>query len=494
MFIRIPSADFAQEPVHEATGSARRVRGAGLPDGRGRASSGAGTSVVGHSHAVPHPPARCASSVFVRGGVLAGKVRAAEGVARRGRRVWGSLLTLAVLAAGLPGVLAEDGAKPRAYLHFRAGEISPQWGVDDHYGLSLGYNFNRILGVEFAADFFERDLDFDGLGGIGEEAVSSFIPQLRVRYPLLKDRLVPYVVMGAGPAVLQFNDRKPDGFGRVIDADVTRAGFVVGGGLEYFLADNIAVGFEGKYLWMDEVDVMVDGVAYPKDLSSFMGALSLRVYFSENYPRPLVEEAPPSPSRLYFGIQYGGAVLTDDRITSNVKLDAEASAWGGLFNQVGGLRLGADLGSNWGVDFALDVTEGNVVVDDIGTVGEYSLYPALIQLRLRQPLGRGRWVPYFLAGGGIMYGEFNDKKEPGQGLKLDAKGVYPALGVGGGIEYFVARNFAMNLETRWIYSWDHAFTVGTGPEEKGDLSVFQAQLGFRLYLLELGKNRWRSEG
>ncbi|MCZ7639293.1 MAG: porin family protein [Verrucomicrobia bacterium] len=221
-------------------------------------------------------------------------------------------------------------------------------GVDDHYGLSLGYNFNRILGVEFAADFFERDLDLDGMGGIGEEAVSSFIPQLRVRYPVLKDRLVPYVVMGAGPAVLQFNDRKPGGFGHAIDADVTRAGFVVGGGLEYFLADNVAVGFEGKYLWMDEVDVMVDGVAYPKDLSSFMGALSLRVYFSENFPRPLVEESPPSPSRLYFGIQYGGAVLTDDRITSNVKLDAEASAWGGLFNQVGGLRLGADLGSNWG--------------------------------------------------------------------------------------------------------------------------------------------------
>ena len=387
--------------------------------------------------------------------------------------------------------MAEDGPKPRAYLHFRAGEISPRWEVDDHYGISLGYNFNRILGVEFAVDSFERELELDGVGTIGEESVASFVPQLRVRYPVLKDRLVPYVVMGAGPVVLQLNDRQKDGFGRDLDGDMTRAGLVVGGGLEYFLADNIAVGFEGKYLWMDEVDVMVDGVAYPKDLSSFMGALSLRVYFSENHPRPLVEEAPPSPSRLYFGVQYGGAVLTDERITSNVKLEAEASAWGGLFNQVGGIRLGADLGSNWGVDFALDVTEGNMVVDDLGAVGEYSLYPALIQLRLRQPLGRGRWVPYFLAGGGIMYAEFNDKKEPGRNLDVDAKGVYPALGVGGGIEYFVARNFSMNLETRWIYSWDHAFTLGTGPEEKGDLSVFQAQLGFRLYLLELGKNRWR---
>lgn len=426
--------------------------------------------------------------------VEAGRVSQAQAVSRRGRCAWRGLLTLVALVGGMPWVMAEDGPKPRAYLHFRAGEISPQWEVDDHYGISFGYNFNRILGVEFAVDSFERELDLSGIGVIGEESVASFVPQLRVRYPVLKDRLVPYVVMGAGPAVLQLNDRQKAGFGRELDADVTRAGFVVGGGLEYFLADNIAVGFEGKYLWMDEVDVMVDGVAYPKDLSSFMGALSLRVYFSENHPRPLVEESPPSPSRLYFGIQYGGGVITDDRVTSNVSLDPEASALGGVFSPGGGLRVGADLGSNWGVEFALDVTEWNIVADDIGAVGEYSLYPAQLLLRLRQPLGRGRWVPYFLVGGGIMYAELNDKKERGTDLNLDAKGVYPSVGVGGGIEYFVARNFSMNLETRWVYSWDHAFTVGTGPEEKGDLSVFQAMIGFRLYLLEFGKNRWRSEG
>ncbi|MCZ7639294.1 MAG: hypothetical protein M5U12_26575 [Verrucomicrobia bacterium] len=36
--------------------------------------------------------------------------------------------TLVALVGGMPWVSAEDGAKPRAYLHFRAGEISPQWG------------------------------------------------------------------------------------------------------------------------------------------------------------------------------------------------------------------------------------------------------------------------------------------------------------------------------------------------------------------------------
>lgn len=388
--------------------------------------------------------------------------------------------------------MAEDGAKPRAYLHFRAGEISPKWDVDDHYGISFGYNFNRILGVEFAADFFERNVDVGGVGTIGEEAVSSFVPQLRVRYPVLKDRLVPYLLAGAGPAVLQFNDRKRDGYGKDIDADVTRAGIVFGGGLEYFIADNIAVGFEGKYLWMDSVDVMVDGLAYEKDFSSFMGALSLRVYFSENNPRRFVEDPPPAPSRMYFGIQYGGAVITDGDWTSDVELDPEVSAWGGVLNQVGGLRLGADLGSNWGVEFALDVTEGNVDVDGMGAVGEYSVYPAVFQLRLRQPLQRGRWVPYFVAGGGIMYGEFNDRKQAGADLSVDAKGVYPALSVGGGIEYFFVRNFSLNLETRWLYSFDHAITLGNGEEETGDLSLFQAQIGFRVYFLEMGKHRWKN--
>jgi len=390
-------------------------------------------------------------------------------------------------------LLAEDGPKPRAYLHFRAGEISPQWGVDDHYGISFGYNFNRILGVEFATDFLERDVDLDGVGGIGEECVISFVPQLRVRYPFLHDRLVPYLVAGAGPVMLQFNDRKQDGYGKVIDSDFTRAGLVFGGGLEYFIADNIAVGLEGKYLWMDPVDILVDGVSYEKDFSSFMGALSLRVYFSENHPRPRVEDPPPSPSRMYFGIQYGGSVMTDGDWTSNTELTPESSAWAGEIGQAGGLRLGADLGSNWGVEFALDVTEPDLSLRDGPPIGEYSLYPAVFQLRLRQPLQRGRWVPYFLAGGGIMYGEFNDKKEHGDGMKVDAKGVYPALSVGGGIEYFMVRNFSLNLETRWLYSFDHAVTIGAGPEETGDLSVFMVQLGFRVYFLELGKHRWKNQ-
>ena len=78
-------------------------------------------------------------------------------------------------------------------------------------------------------------------------------------------------------------------------------------------------------------------------------------------------------------------------------------------------------------------------------------------------------------------------------MKVDAKGVYPALSVGGGIEYFMVRNFSLNLETRWLYSFDHAVTIGAGPEETGDLSVFMVQLGFRVYFLELGKHQWKNE-
>jgi hypothetical protein len=39
--------------------------------------------------------------------------------------------------------------------------------------------------------------------------VGAFVPQLRLRYPFLDDRLVPYLVAGAGIAFTDFNDRKP---------------------------------------------------------------------------------------------------------------------------------------------------------------------------------------------------------------------------------------------------------------------------------------------
>jgi len=122
-----------------------------------------------------------------------------------------------------------------------------------------------------------------------------------------------------------------------------------------------------------------------------------------------------------------------------------------------------------------------------GTVGEYSIYSAVPMVRLRFPSGNGRWVPYLLVGAGISYGEFNDAKPNGAGLVIGAKGTYPALVVGGGVEYFLARNLSFNFEGRWRYAWDHAITIAGGPSGRRDMSEVQFTVGFRAYLFEFGK-------
>jgi hypothetical protein len=70
-----------------------------------------------------------------------------------------------------------------------------------------------------------------------------------------------------------------------------------------------------------------------------------------------------------------------------------------------------------------------------------------------------------MAGVGITYAEYNDAKPPGLGLKVYSKGIYPALGVGAGLEYFVVRNFSLNADARWLYTWDHEITRSRTPSK-----------------------------
>jgi opacity protein-like surface antigen len=135
----------------------------------------------------------------------------------------------------------------------------------------------------------------------------------------------------------------------------------------------------------------------------------------------------------------------------------------------------------------LDHTEYSVQVDTLGTVSEYAVYTAMPLVRMRFPTATGRFVPYVMAGAGVTYGENNDVKPKGVGQHINAKGLSPGLLVGGGVEYFLARNLSFNFETRWRYSWGQEISVQDGPTEVGDTSELQLTLGFRAYLLDIGK-------
>ena len=382
-------------------------------------------------------------------------------------------------------VRAEDADRFRPYLRFHSGDVSPLWGVDDLWSLSLGANFNRHLGAELTLDYFERDRDLEPYGTLGEVSAWNVVPYFRLRQPMLKDRLVPYLIGGIGPSFLQFNDRRAKSAlaDKAIDIEGMTFAVGVGAGVEYFIADNVTFGIEGKYLWVNPLEGQVEGKTFDVDMSSAIFTFGLRVYFNENNPRPLATQDPARPNRFYFGWRVGGFVMTDRDWTSGVTWVPEPAAKGQM-GQNGALALGADFGEHWGVELTADSLEPSLRLSGVGTIAEYGMGAVIPHLRLRYPLGRGRWVPYVMAGVGITYAEYNDAKPPGLGLKVDSKGIYPALGVGAGLEYFVVRNFSLNADARWLYTWDHEIKIADTLKGTGDFSAVQFNLGFRVYLFD----------
>ena len=83
--------------------------------------------------------------------------------------------------------------------------------IDPYYGLAFGFDFGRYLGAELAVEGYEVVMGLKGVGSISEYAIYTFIPQLRLRYPMWGGRLVPYAVGGVGVGHVEINDRKPNG-------------------------------------------------------------------------------------------------------------------------------------------------------------------------------------------------------------------------------------------------------------------------------------------
>lgn len=391
--------------------------------------------------------------------------------------------SLALLALGTCATRAEDADRQRWYLHFRSGEFDTAWDVLDFWGFGIGMNLDKNWGVEMVGDVWEKNVRVDGTGRLGEMSVNSMMPQVRFRWPLWNDRLVPYAIVGAGPVFFQFNDQVDAGFGRSIESEGWRAGATAGVGIEYFIADNITFALEGKYTWIDKMAVEVDGATFDEDYSSLLATFGLRIYFDENHPRLLAEQEKEIPGRFSLGFRYGGSILTEDQFTSGIQLKPEASAYGRTLNQYPALTLGYNWGEHWGVDILIGGGEQRLNFEGLGNISEYAVVAGMPQLRYRWPINGGRWVPYASVGAGVTYAEINDAKVAGSIADLKGKGVYPAVSVGGGIEYFVTRNFSLTGDLWWLYTWNHKLEVN-GTEFRGDFSSVQIQFGFRAYLFD----------
>jgi opacity protein-like surface antigen len=334
-------------------------------------------------------------------------------------------------------------------------------------------------------DTFERHIDRDS-NKIGEFGVVALVPQVRLRWPLLEDRLVPYLVAGAGVAFSEFNDRKP----RPTRVDVDGATAImpvgtVGAGIEYYFADNLAVGVEVKRLIAGDRNINIDGQRHSQQVASTFLTLGLRLLTPDGFPAPPPPLPEPAPVRLYLGIRFGGAIATDTHNISSVDLRPEPPAYFSKANQFMGGALGVDLGRHLGVELAADGYE--VILAAQGrSLEEMAVMHVIPQLRLRYPVLGDRVVPYALAGVGVGVLERNDRKPGGIGVDIDNDRWGWAVAVGAGVEYFVAPNIAVGLETRYLTSRDHRVRIGPR-EDTGHFDAVTIALTLRVFLAQFGR-------
>jgi len=119
-----------------------------------------------------------------------------------------------------------------------------------------------------------------GVGEVVEYSVWTNIVQLRARYPMLGDKLVPYALLGAGVGYGEFNDRRiPAGVNGVTgDFEATPVA-AVGAGVEYFIANDIALGVEAKHVFLFDTEVTVNQQSAQLTLDPVFVNLSLRIFF-----------------------------------------------------------------------------------------------------------------------------------------------------------------------------------------------------------------------
>lgn len=371
------------------------------------------------------------------------------------------LIYVSVLASGSSHAADSDKVRPYFALRLGGGHFSnpdsvpgielenpSQWPFQ-HF--AFGANLNRYWGMELDVDYIETDVNALGLNGsasesnIGEYAIWHVLGQVRLRYPLLDDRLVPYLVAGAGLGIGEFNDREREfdfPFGAALETSLIGA---VGMGLEYFVARNLALGVELKHIVGFENDVVVSGENKDLDLENTLLSAGIRLFFdglggaTEQVPRA----ADSDRWRAYVVLRTGGAFFTHTGSPAALEiLDNTVLDWSGA--------VGVNLSKHWGIELTGEQYETNLGAAGFGEVAEYSLWNVLIQLRWRYPLLDDRFVPYAIAGAGMGWTNVNNPGHPETTFPIDkitSNG--PVGSFGAGVDYFLAENVALNLEARY---------------------------------------------
>jgi opacity protein-like surface antigen len=150
---------------------------------------------------------------------------------------------------------------------------------------------------------------------------------------------------------------------------------------------------------------------------------------------------------------------------------------------------GAALGGNFnryiGAELSADIFERKMDIEGFRSVGEYAVTALVPQIRLRYPLFEGRLTPYLVAGAGVAFGEFNDRKAGTYGKSVDADRTMLVGTVGGGIEYFLADTVAFGVEVKYLIAGSQDVRIdGVSYSNSNPIDSLFVSFGVRLFYPE----------
>jgi len=162
---------------------------------------------------------------------------------------------------------AEAEVKEKGF--YLGGGVAYAWenfdggfNFDDAWGLNAfaGYRFMRHIALEGNFNWYD---DFESDSFNVDVEIWTLMVDAKGMYPVYNDRLVPYLRAGVG-----YMDAEADA--GAFDADDEDFAINFGGGLDYYVTDQISLGLDGKYVW---------GTGDLDDIEYFVGTINAAFHF-----------------------------------------------------------------------------------------------------------------------------------------------------------------------------------------------------------------------
>ena len=257
----------------------------------------------------------------------------------------------------------------------------------------------------------------------------------------------------------------------------------MGGGAEYFIADNLALGLEGKYLFSGDIEYTSGGETNRLNVGSALVSLGFRLFYPELHPAEAEEEARAATARFYLALRTGGALLVHLDPFPGVDTTPEQSIFGSNFTQQFGVSAGANIGRYWSVELALDNYELRMSVPG-SRHGEYAVFPIVVEPRFRYPLMNGRLEPHH-GRSRREYAQINDRSGAGNDIVVFARDLTVIGSVGTGLEYHLLSNVAVGGSAKYIISRGHTFEIQGSPQVTGNFDSFMLSLQIRVFFFNV---------